>query len=118
MNRKTDPENANYERKKDWLQYVTPLLLSVCIFWMQGIDKSIDKVDLAVKETNAMVFKHLTNDEMHTPRSIAVMKPEFTIYQSMRDQQVKDQKDQLCAMNNGILRIEAMVEKHMENEKK
>lgn len=109
MNRRTDdPENEDFSatRKMDWLKYVSPILLTINLFLLSGIQGEISGVKSDIKDTNSMLFKHLTNDEMHCPRSITVTKPEFAIYQSMRDKQMNDTKD-------GIDRIENLLEKHM-----
>jgi hypothetical protein len=64
-----------------------------------------------LEDIDAKLFKHLTNDEMHCPRSITVTKPEFLIYQSMRDKQMDE-------MRNGINRIENLIERHVEASEK
>jgi len=109
MVRKDDPACAEFEqqRKKDWLGLVTPILVTIMLFMLQGLNGEIGGIKGDLKETNMMVFKHLTNDELHCPRSVTVTKPEFLIYQNMRDKQMDD----IRASN---IRIEGLLEKHMD----
>jgi hypothetical protein len=76
---------------------VTPVLITIGIFYLGGIKSDISKID-------DKLFRHLTNDEIHAPRTMVVNKSEFEIYQIMRDRQMTDLKDITC-------RIEAKVDK-------
>lgn len=89
-------ENGN----KTWLEYMrlaTPVGIFVVGIFVSGIKSD-------VKDINTKMFSHLTNDEIHTPKSIAVSKPEFTIYQQMRGQQMD-------ALENNIREIKDMLKK-------
>jgi hypothetical protein len=96
--------NQKTESKLEWLRLVTPILITIGIFMMGNIMRQLEDID-------AKLFKHLTNDEMHCPRSITVTKPEFLIYQSMRDKQMDEMRD-------GINRIENLIERHVEASEK
>jgi hypothetical protein len=78
---------------------LTPLFLFLLSLIAGGISSKLNDMD-------AKLFRHLTNDELHCPRSMVVTKAEFSIYQSMRDVQMKDIKDDLSD-------IKKMMETHM-----
>jgi hypothetical protein len=73
---------------KSWLEnfrVVTPVLVTIGLFMIAGIKSD-------VKDINEKLFKHLTNDEIHSPRSMVVSQQAFTLYQTMRDNQMADIK--------------------------
>jgi len=74
---------------------ITPFLLLV----MTAIGGSINS---RLTDIDNKMFKHLTNDELHCPRSLMVTKAEYNIYQTMRDRQMADIKDQLSRIECGI----------------
>ena len=88
---------------KDWkenLRLATPLLLLVVTLLGWSLNRNVDQMDRKIDDTRCIVvniqqqiFKHMTNDEMHAPRSIVITKPEFMLYQQMRDEQIKDIRD-------------------------
>jgi len=79
-------------RKKQRLHWtqrfspITPVLVTISLFMLGGLLAGQSKLE-------ERLFKHFTNDEMHTPRSLAIMRPEFQMYQAMRDQQMADIKN-------------------------
>ena len=66
----------------------TPILVTIACFMLGSLMTTINKID-------DKMFKHLTNDEIHCPRSIMASKGEFDLYQKMRDTQMKDLKDDI-----------------------
>ena len=89
-----------HENKSSWMEHlrlVTPLLITVAIFLLTILLNE-------AKDINDKLFRHLTNDEIHTPKSIVVTKAEFTIYQQMRDRQMSDIRDMICDVRNLIER--------------
>jgi hypothetical protein len=88
----------------EYFRFVTLILVTICLFILSGLQKD-------VKEINEKLFKHLTNDEIHTPKSISVTKPEFQIYQVLRE-------DQMREMRQLVVHIESMLERHMNQDKK
>ena len=64
-------ENNN-GNKELILKYLTPILVTVSLFLIASLKGDIEKIDIKL-------FNHLTNDEMHTPRSYIVTKSEFNI---------------------------------------
>ncbi len=79
------------EDKKSWTEYfrvITPFLLLVLTAIGGSINSRLSDID-------TKLFRHLTNDELHCPRSVMVTKAEYNIYQTMRDRQMLDIKEQL-----------------------
>jgi hypothetical protein len=98
------------ESRKNWMEYfrlVTPFLLILfgIIGWF--IKEDVSRINLKLEDIDHKMFVHLTNDEMHSPRSLMVTKAEFLVYQSMRDKQMGDLKDI-------IYDIRKLLERHME----
>ena len=72
--------------KKEWtehMRWLTPILVTICIAMLLSINSKVDKID-------DKLFKHLTNDEMHSPRSLFITRAEFQIYQVFRESQMED----------------------------
>jgi hypothetical protein len=78
---------ANGDRS--WTEYfrvITPFLLVVLNgfgFLLYG----------KITDMDEKLFKHLTNDEIHCPRSIMVTKEQVELITKMRDQQISDIKN-------------------------
>lgn len=92
---------------KAWTEryrWVTPMLVSISIFVLGMVLTTTRGID-------EKLFKHLTNDEIHTPRSVVLTRAEFAIYQDFRNKQNDDLKASLC-------RIEALLQKHMDAKSK
>lgn len=83
------------ERFRESFRFITPLLVTIALFMLSGIQSNIKQID-------DKMFKHLTNDEIHTPKSIVVSKPEFTIYQTMRDKQMSDIKEMVSELRGDL----------------
>lgn len=91
--------NRNYP--KEWTEYmrwITPILVTICLFFLATINSKVDQID-------EKLFKHLTNDEMHTPRSLFVSRAEFSIYQEFRTSQMED-------LTIGMKDIKEMLREH------
>lgn len=114
----------NQVSQRPWvsaLQIIVTVGVFVIGVYIRQVDTSIGNVrtDLASFKSEAstasqrnfdMMFKHFTNDELHAPRSLVVMKPEFAIYQELRNEQVKELRD-------GQIRIQNLLEKHLTDSK-
>ena len=72
----------------EWFRIITPFLLFVLTIFAGAIQTKLTDID-------TKMFRHLTNDEMHSPRSLMVSKAEFCIYQEMRSTQMADIKTDL-----------------------
>jgi hypothetical protein len=58
--------------KEGWTKYITPVLVTIAIFMLGNIMAQIGRVE-------ERLFHHLSNDEIHMPRSQFVSKAEFEI---------------------------------------
>lgn len=82
MNKSTDEGMNGYGTM---LKFVTPILVTVSIFILTNINARLGDID-------GKLFRHLTNDEVHTPKSVVVTRAEFEIYQHLRDNQMEEIK--------------------------
>jgi len=100
------PHDNNSEKSwTEWLRLATPIGLFVLTLFINGLRSDLLSLRGDIKEVDAKMFKHLTNDEIHTPKAIALTRPEFNIYQEMRTKEMNDLRD-------GICRIEARLIEH------
>jgi hypothetical protein len=77
-----DPDkNGNKVDLFSILRFGTPILVTVSLFLSTLLMNKIDKMD-------EKLFCHLTNDEIHAPRSQYVSQTEFDVYQKMREKQL------------------------------
>jgi len=103
------PDNKT-DWRIEWLRFVTPLLVAVCAYQITTMNSHIGKLDEKIEKTRAdlsaaittgdsnlatqignahqEVFKHLTNDEIHIPRSTVVTKAEFEMHCKFADRMV------------------------------
>ena len=58
--------------KEGWAKYITPVLVTITIFMLGNIMAQMGRVE-------ERLFHHLSNDEIHMPRSQFVSKAEFEI---------------------------------------
>lgn len=75
--------NENGVKKLHWTEYfrvITPFLLLIITYIGGDIGNKLKDID------NKM-FVHLTNDEIHSPRTQTVSKSEYEMVQKMRDNQ-------------------------------
>jgi hypothetical protein len=69
---------------------IMPILMVFCAYYTSTIQTNINETKTKVEQTYDLIFKHVTNDEMHSPRSVVVSKSEFMIYQEFRAQQMAE----------------------------
>ena len=87
--------NGNGRQGSEIFRWLTPIMLTVAIAILTSSSNTINKID-------DKMFKHLTNDEIHAPRSIFVNKSEFDLYQKFRD-------SQMVAIDKNICDIKSML---------
>lgn len=90
--------NGNGKSWTEWLRLITPIGIFILGVFVTDINKKIDCID-------QKLFIHLTNDEMHSPRSLVVTKPEFTMYQVMRDKQMEDIREKISDIKDFIVKV-------------
>ena len=56
-----------------WTKYVTPILVTIAIFMLGNITMQIVRLE-------DRVFQHLSNEQIHAPRSQFVLKTEFDLH--------------------------------------
>ena len=94
-------ENGN----KNWMEYLrllTPMGIFVVGIYVSMINNGLNEVKESIKCLDSKMFIHLTNDEIHTPKTIAITRAEFDVYQNMRDQQMSDMKELLLEIRQDI----------------
>jgi len=60
------------ENSAGWIKYITPVLVTIALFMLGTIMAQVSRID-------EKLFHHLSNDEIHMPRSFYVSKAEFDI---------------------------------------
>jgi len=76
------PLNGNGRHWTESFRVFTPILITIAIFMLGQVIATTNKID-------DKLFKHLTNDELHSPRSMIINKAEFNMYKEMLDRQVQ-----------------------------
>jgi hypothetical protein len=77
------------------LRYVVPVLVTINLFIVTGINNQVNKID-------EKLFKHLTNDELHIPRSRVVTKSEFELYKQFSNQSTLEIKKAICNLQSDL----------------
>jgi hypothetical protein len=101
--------NMAERTSKSWLEYlrvITPVGIFVLTVYVNMMNATIMGVKSEVTEMRAELLHHLTNSDLHMPRSTVTSKDEFTIYQNMRDKQMLDIRD-------SMYRVENLLQKHI-----
>ena len=103
---------------KEHLRLVTPFLILVLGVYTSMVKSDIGRVenyikgvDEEIKDVGDKIFEHLTNDDLHMPKTIAVTRAEFLIYQEMRDKQMDDVK-------GAVYDIRRLLQEHDEGTKR
>lgn len=71
---------------KHWTEsfrILTPILITISIFFLGHLITITNKID-------DKLFKHLTNDELHCPRSTVFSKDEFRMYKDMLGEKIDE----------------------------
>lgn len=95
----------------EYLNYVTPVFLFVLTLYVNAITQNENMVLAKVNDIDQKLFKHLTNDELHSPRSLMMTKAEFEIYEKMRDEQFGE-------IRTSMSDIKEIVKEHSAKDKK
>lgn len=92
----------------EYLRLATPFLLLVLTSLSFMVNTRMEKIECKLESIDDKMFKHLTNDEIHTPKSIAFTKAEFMIYSTAIDKQMTDTREML---ENRIISIKSSIDK-------
>lgn len=76
----------------------TPILVTIACFMLGHLISTTNKID-------DKLFQHLTNDELHCPRSVVVGKAEFNMYKDMLNDRVGDIQDTADAMKLSLEKL-------------
>ncbi len=68
--------------KESWTKYITPVLVTIAIFMLGSIMAQVGRVD-------EKLFHHLSNDEIHMPRSQYVTKAEFDLHSKFSEKETE-----------------------------
>ena len=68
--------------RESWTKYITPVLVTIAIFMLGNIMAQVGRVD-------EKLFHHLSNDEIHMPRSLFVSKAEFDLHSKFSDKETE-----------------------------
>ena len=105
---------AMSENGKSWVEYVhlsTPYIVIGLSLFVATIKTDIARVEKGQDEARLEIAHHLQNSGIHIPRETVVSKDEFCLYQTMRDRQMTDIKDELSE-------IKKLLNEHMKEGKK
>jgi hypothetical protein len=87
-------DNGNGRKSiTEYFRWLTPILITVGVFLLGNIQSTVKGID-------DKLFKHLTNDEIHTPKSVVVTRPEFNIYQEMRNKEMENLRLGICEIKD------------------
>jgi hypothetical protein len=95
----------------DYIGYITPIFLFVLTLYVNALSQNGAMVLAKVNDIDGKLFKHLTNDELHSPRSLTMSKAEFDMYSKFRDQQ-------FVKIENNIIDIKELVKEHAKSDTK
>lgn len=66
--------------RSNWVKYITPVLVTIAIFMLGNLTVQIGHVE-------DKLFHHLSNDEIHMPRSQYVTKAEFDLHSKFSEKE-------------------------------
>lgn len=100
---------------KDYANILGAAFGFVVMLVVANTNGNISEIKGNVTEIKGQLFTHLTNHELHTPRTVVeeqlkdkVSTEQFVIYQTMRDRQMTDIKESLA-------RLEMKIDEHMKD---
>ena len=92
-----DEQNPrNGYRVVEWFRFVTPVLVTIAITMVGSLKSDIKDID------NKM-FAHLTNEDLHMPRSRIASQAEFTLYREYTDKNMDTLMATIAKMESRII---------------
>lgn len=89
-------DNGNKIFASEMFRWITPIFLLV----LSGLGSiTVNKLN----DIDDKLFKHLTNDELHSPRSVTTNKVEFALYREMVDGQYRQIIGEICEIKNYLM---------------
>jgi hypothetical protein len=68
--------------RENWTRYITPVLVTIAIFMLGEVMAQVGRVE-------EKLFHHLSNDEIHMPRSQFVTKAEFDLQSKFAEKEAE-----------------------------
>lgn len=68
--------------RDSWVKYITPVLVTIAIFMLGEVMAQVGRVE-------EKLFHHLSNDEIHMPRSQFVTKAEFDLQSKFAEKEAE-----------------------------
>ncbi len=68
--------------KDNWTKYITPVLVTIALFMLGEVMAQVGRVE-------EKLFHHLSNDEIHMPRSQFVTKAEFDLQSKFAEKETE-----------------------------
>ena len=68
--------------KDNWTKYITPILVTIALFMLGEVMAQVGRVE-------EKLFHHLSNDEIHMPRSQFVTKAEFDLQSKFAEKETE-----------------------------
>ena len=67
--------------RENWTRYITPVLVTIAIFMLGEVMAQVGRVE-------EKLFHHLSNDEIHMPRSLFVSRAEFDLQSKFSEKEI------------------------------
>jgi len=81
----------------EWFRLITPILVTISIFIMGTVNYRVNSID-------TKLFQHLTNHELHYPRSLIVSDAVFKEHNRVSEERYKNMEKNLDKFELRILR--------------
>jgi hypothetical protein len=100
------------EKKLDWweyLRFVTPIFVTIALFLISGVKSDVKDIGDDVKKVDSKIFTHLTNDEIHAPRTLFVTKAEFDLACKLEENNINHIKGSIDDIKGSIDDIKVLL---------
>ena len=81
--------------KDSWTKYITPVLVTIALFMLAQIITQVGRVE-------EKLFHHISNDEIHMPRSQYVSKAEFDLQAKFTEKEIDRILQAIDGLRNDI----------------
>lgn len=89
-----------------YLRLVTPIVGFIVMFLVMTVKGDIARIEGTVHDMDTKLFKHITNDELHCPRSVMLPRAEFAIYNDNITRWMQSISNEMVEIKNYILNKE------------
>lgn len=81
--------------KDNWTKFITPVLVTIALFMLGNIMAQVGRVE-------EKLFHHISNDEIHMPRSQFVSKAEFEMQSRFSEKEIDRILQAIDGLRNDI----------------